>query len=78
MTSAVSVSFAAEQLRLNLQQGHLLLGCAGETWITKIYTIIGVIVRDKAMRLLFDEDCRSTSNSKEIFDNFSISRFFDS
>ena len=61
MTSSVSVSFGAEQLRLQSQQGHNLLGCEGETWITKVYTLTGTICRDKAIRLLFNENCRSDS-----------------
>ena len=48
--------YVSEQLRLTRRQGHNLLACEGESWITKSYVVVDHVIRDKEMRILTNPD----------------------
>ena len=75
IASCVSVMYTSENLRLTRRQGHNLLACEGESWITKNYAVVDYVIRDKEMRILTNPD----NMSKFFYDcQGNVSRFYPS
>ena len=52
MTTPVSIAAGVQFYRLRNQGEKSLLKCDGETWFQSVYSIAGLVCRDKTTRLL--------------------------
>lgn len=69
MVQPVSISSGVQFYRLRNQTDKCLLKCDSETWFQSVYSIAGLVCRDKTIRLLSNPKTMSSQ-----YENF-LSKF---